>query len=60
VTGGIAIAATPVASGLVRRNDAKPAAGIKAALKADSTIEIVNALTGYARQRPDEPNRKIS
>jgi hypothetical protein len=60
VTGGIAIAAIPVASGLARRNDAKLAADINAALKADSTIKIVNALTGYARRRLDEPHRKIS
>jgi len=60
VTGGIAIAATHVVSGLVSRNDARPAAGINAALKAGSIIEIVNALTDCVRRRPGEPQEKIA
>jgi hypothetical protein len=51
VTGGIAIAATLVASGLVSLNDARPVADISAVLKAGSIIEIANALTGCAKLR---------
>jgi hypothetical protein len=55
VTGGIAIAATPVASALASSNDARLANDISGALKAGSIIEIVNALTDCARRRPGEP-----
>jgi hypothetical protein len=56
---GIAIAVISVASGLVLHNGARHAAGINAALKAGSTIEIVNALTGCAGRQPGEQLRKI-
>jgi len=59
VTGDIATAVIPVASGLVQHNDARLAAGINAALKAGSIIETVNALTGCAKLQPDEPHRNI-
>jgi hypothetical protein len=60
VTGGIAIAATPVASGLASSNDARLANDISGALKADSIIEIVNALTDCVKRRPGEPLEKIA
>jgi len=60
VTGGIAIAAIPVASGLARHNDARLAADTNAALKAGSIIATVNATTGCAKQQPGEPCSKIS
>jgi len=60
VTGGIAIAATLVASALASSNDARLANDISGALKAGLIIEIVNALTDCARQRPREPQEKIA
>jgi len=55
VTGGIAIAAIPVASELVLHNGARHAADINVVLRAGSIIEIVSVPTGCAGRQPGAP-----